>query len=206
MKQSITNLTSKVLEDQELFLRKYIFCSFACCDWESIEETRNTDAFKCWKLYILNIAIKLQEKPEYPMEILSDLIDDSLCLFVSYYGDLQPTKHKSATMRMDIFAIVETAAQYYPGEIPDDTLKRMWYLLYIAAVSGAGDMDLQHCKPVENDISEAPFLGLDRTDCEFIDYKSALERLSKKFESEFNNFPRMVRFIRKNYNPVESQV
>ena len=199
LKKAITDLTMVVLEEQELFLRKYVFCNFVMCDWTSLGEKRNSDAFKCWKLYVINMAARLQDRSEYPMEILSELIDESLRLFEGYFAEIQPTWRKSANMRMDIFGIVETAAQYYPSEIPDDSLRRMWYLLYIAAVSGAGESEIAACKPAEQDDSDAPFLGLDRTDCEFIDYKSALEKLSKKFESEFDRFQDMAKFIRQNY-------
>lgn len=199
LKTAITDMTTAVLADQQLFLRKYVFSNFAMCDWTSVGDKRNSDAFKCWKLYIVNVAAKLQERPEYPMEIMSELIDESLALFEGYFAEVQPTWRKSANMRMDIFGIVETCAQYYPSEIPDDSLKRMWYLLYIAAMSGAGESEIGACKPAEEDDSDAPFLGLDRTDCEFIDYKLALAKLSKKFESEFETFETMAKFVRLNY-------
>lgn len=199
VKESIDALIKVVITDQEIFLRKYLFTSFVNCNWDTVEDTSCTDAFKCWKMYIVNMATNIQERPEYPAELLATVLDNSLILFEGYYAEVQPIKQRSASMRLDIFGIVETVEQYYPMELSDDSLRRCWYLLYIAAVSGAGDLDLQNAKPAMRDVTESPGLDLDIMKSDFVDYKLALERCSKKFESEFGNFQAMVEFIRKNY-------
>ena len=132
-----------------------------------------------------------------------DFLDDSLVMFSGYYGTVQPSKAKSANLRMDIFAIVELVTQFYPVEMDEEpTLKQIWYLLLIAAISGARDGDLREVTKRESSEPLSPFLGLERRRAEFADYKLAIQVLYSKFESEATSFDAMVEFIRKNYNAI----
>ena len=201
--ETINTIFQQVLEDQRLFLRKYILCNFIMCDWSSQAPANYSDAYKCWKLYITNIATKLAEKPELPHLLLTDLIEESLLVFEGYYGEVQPTIIRATAMRMDIFGIIETISPYQES-LSSNGLKRCWYLLYITAVCGASDFDIANVKPAaKDDTSNTIMLGLDRYGSDFLDYRIALEKLSKKFESEFENFQNMAAFIRHNYKPQQ---
>jgi hypothetical protein len=185
VKHQIDVLTQAVISEQEMFMRKYIFCSFVSCDWGLREDVVVTENFRMWALYVGNVAARLSERPETPYCILSRLLDDSVYLFDGYYGRVQPIRGKAVVLRKDIFGIVNLVVQLYPGEIPDRTLRHMWYLLFVAAVSGAKDSDIQNCKPVQKEDSRDPFLGLEFSTSDFCDYQLALNKFAKKFENEF---------------------
>lgn len=227
---AIDDVFQKVLKDQRQFLRQYVICNFVSCDWLNKGPVALSDVFKCWKLYMINLTCRLQEKPELTSLLLEDAIEESLMMFENYYGSAQPIQERSICLRMDIFAIIETIViltnnngktnskdkdKNANNAVPlsQNTfqvtlevrlspvgLKRCWYLLYIAAVSGASEFDLKNAKPAQKDDSNDIMLGLDKYGADFLDYRIALEKLSKKFESEFSNFQNMVDFIRKNYN------
>lgn len=199
VKQTINKLTQIVLLDQEQFLRKYVFCCFVSCSWDEPRTHNHTDAFRCWRLYIMNVAARMKERPEYPVDMMFDLIDESLRLFEGYYAEVQPSKSNALPMRMDIFGIVETCASHGPMELPEDVLRRMWYLLLIAAVSGATDQQIEGYRPALHDEYDTPFLELDRNKSEFADYTLALSRISKKFEKEASVLPVMADFVRQKY-------
>ncbi|OHT06199.1 hypothetical protein TRFO_25818 [Tritrichomonas foetus] len=204
--ETIDKIFQEVLADQRLFLRKYVLCNFISCDWTSHNTATVSDAFKCWKLYLTNISTKLADKPELPNLLLIDIIEESLLMFEGYYGEVQPTMIRATAMRMDIFNIIETLTPYQ-NDISANGLRRCWYLLYIAAVCGASDFDIANVKPAAKDDNNTIMLGLDRYGSDFLDYRIALEKLSKKFESEFENFQSMAAFIRKNYKqPTQAQV
>jgi hypothetical protein len=75
-----------------------------------------------------------------------------------------------------------------------------YFLLYIAAISGARDRDLRNCRPTKWRINITdPFLGLDITGGEFASYPRALAALVTYFEDEFGNFEPMAAFLRANY-------
>lgn len=225
---AIDDLFQKVLKDQRQFLRQYVICNFVSCDWLNKGPISLSDVFKCWRLYMINLTCRIQEKPELTSLLLEDAIEESLMMFEHYYGSAQPIQERSICLRMDIFAIIETIViltnnngkvnqkdkdKNANNQIPNQNafqvtidvrltptgLKRCWYLLYIAAVSGASEFDLKNAKPAAKDDSNDIMLGLDKYGADFLDYRIALEKLSKKFESEFSNFKNMVDFIRKNY-------
>ena len=199
IKESINSIFQVVIDEQRLFVRKYIFGCFAMIDWTGPHNHSLSDPLKCWRLYLVNLSNKIQEKPELPNLLLVDFLDDSLNLFEGYYGEVQPTKEKSINLRIDIFAIVELVTQFYPTEMSADALKRMWYLLYICAISGASDTDLETVEFKESSDSSMPFLGLERSGADFVDYRLALDVLGKKFENEAETLPDMIKFIRHNY-------
>jgi len=199
LRESITSVFQSVLEEQRIFFRKYIFSCFATITWKGNAEPSISDPLKCWKLYLLNLSTKLEDRPELPNLILVDFIEDSLMLFEGYYGDLQPSKARAINMRMEIFTLVDLCYQYYPIEMSDDTLRRMRYLLFIVAVSGASKEELNNIQPIRVPNSSAPYLGLERSDSEFADYSTALSKYSSIFDAEKEDFPGMVSFIRENY-------
>lgn len=196
----INQVYIETITEQRLFVRKYIFVNFACYDWAAPMIPSLSLPLKCWRLYLTHLASRIHEKTELPNMLLIDFLDDSLCLFEGYYAGVQPTKEKAVNLRMDIFAIIELITQFYTNEMSAETLKRIWYLLYIVAVSGAREEELQNVKPRACDEPNMPFLGLERNGTDFVSYKIALDVLSHKFLSEFNSFPRMCEFIRCNYN------
>ena len=150
----------------------------------------------------------MQNKPELPPLLLVDFLDDSLIMFVGYYGSLQVASACAVNLRMEIFTVVELVAQCYAAEMEDATLKRMWYLLLVAAISGARDTELTDITATPPPDSYSPFLGLERAGPDFADYRLALSVLYGKFESEAHMFESMVTFIRKNFAkspPAEPQ-
>lgn len=199
IRQLVNSLFQQVIEDQRIVLRKYIFGSFACMDWSDPPAGTISEPLKCWRLYLINLVTRMQNKPELPPLLLADFLDDSLIMFVGYYGDLQVSYDASVNLRLEIFTVVELTAQYYATEMEDSTLKRIWYLLFIAAISGARESDLSEITPAKPPDPYSPFLGLERTGTDFSDYRLALSVLSGKLESESNMFTSMIAYIRKNY-------
>jgi hypothetical protein len=189
----------EVLSDNELFLRKYILPSFVTLTWDAQGDGGVSEPVSCWRLYVQTLACRIKERPELPPQILEEQIDESLQLFTSYFGELQPCKSRAIAMRANLFLIVGTIGQIHPSTLPSETLSRAWYLLYIAAISGAMDGEIRDCKPDPATKETSLFLGLDVTQSEFCSYPTALGKLSKKFESEFARFPGMASFIRANY-------
>jgi hypothetical protein len=189
----------EVLDDNALFLWKYIMPSLVTIEWQTQGDVAVSETISCWRLYIQNLALRVKERPEVPAQILEDQFDESLQLFQTYFGDVQPCKSRAIAMRSNIFVIVRTITQTHPAALPNPLLLRVWYLLYIAAISGALDQEIQNCKPEKEGKDNTPFLGLDVTHSDFCNYGLALSKLSKKFESEFDRFSGMATFIRANY-------
>lgn len=202
IKESINNLFLAVIDEQRTFLRKYIFGCFYSIDWNSRHPCKAEFSmpFKCWRLYLMNLASRIQHNPDLPNLLLKDFLDDSLVLFDGYYGDVQPSRERAILLRVDLLGIVELISLHYPVEFSNDTLRRMWYLLYIVAVCGARNDEIAAVKPCECEESQHPFLGLEKSGCDFIDYKLALGRLCKIFENESESLPSMVKFIRAKYD------
>lgn len=201
LRESINSIFQGVIEEQRHFVRKYIFGCFATNDWTGLRVNQISEPLRCWRLYLFNLSYRINDKPELPNLLLADFLDDSLSLFVGYYGGVQPTKEKSVNLRIDIFNILELITQFYPNEMSNNTLRRLWYLLYVAAVSGASEKDLENLQFKDSNKSSLPSLGLERSNTEFADYRLALEILGKKFENEKDSFDNMVKFIRRNYYP-----
>jgi len=199
IQDAINKAFSNVIVEQHVFVRKYIFGCFVSCLWEGPASNKLSDALSAWILYLKNLHKRISNQPELPNLLLIDFLDDSLLHFTGYYGEVQPTMEQSQNLRMDIFAVVEQVVKYYPNKIPHDTLQKIWFLLTIAAVCGASEDELSNIVQIDCDEKEEPYLGLEHDDKNFTDYKTALGRLSKKFDSELEAFPVMVDFIRKKY-------
>jgi hypothetical protein len=142
----------------------------------------------------------LQNLQEVPRVVLTGIIGDSLTFFVGYYGEVQATVARSADLRLELFEIVDICVKNYPGKLSADILRKIWYLLYIIAVCGAKLSEIKNFEPLEYKDVLDPYIGLAHTECEFKDYRMALCRLTKRFESEIDAFPLMVEFIRKFYD------
>ncbi|OHT04644.1 hypothetical protein TRFO_27782 [Tritrichomonas foetus] len=199
LKTVINSVFKKVVEEQRKFVHRYIFGCYVNSLWDGEEEKTISEPLAAWRLFIMNLGARIKEKPELPNLLLVDIIDDSLSYFTGYYGEVQPSKGRSVNLRIDIFQIVDTCIQYYPGTIGIETLKKLWFLLYIVAVAGANDDQLNDVKQKDSKSPNSPYLGLEHSDRDFNDYDEALASLSKKFEAEFEAFPNMVEFVRKNY-------
>ncbi|OHT02800.1 hypothetical protein TRFO_29926 [Tritrichomonas foetus] len=199
LQTSINTVFKRVIEEQHKFVNKYIFGCYVNSLWDENIEKGVSEPLTAWSLFVKNLAFRIKEKPELPNMLLIDLIDDSLTYFTGYYGEVQPSKERSIDLRRDIFVIAQVIKDFYPGKIIEDTLRKCWFLLYIAAVAGADEELLKNVKHMNSQTDE-PFLGLEHDDKDFADYKLALGRLSMKFESEFEAFEAMCDFIRKGYN------
>ena len=200
LKQGINTVYRLCVEEQRMFIRRYIFASYPLIKYDTDERVlAPTDPAVCWKLYVTNLSQKLDDKPEIPKMILIDLLDDSLILFEGIFSQIQPTRERAPTLRADIFLVAEVIAQYYPEPIKQDTLKRVWYLLYIAVITGSSEESLNNILPTHQQIPKTPLLGLEHTSTDFNSYPLALGYLSKLFEDEKENYPDMVKFIRAKY-------
>lgn len=199
IKSAINKVFASVIRDQHLFVRKYIFGSFINCVWTGDSDGRLSDPIAAWQIYLESLNRKIKDKPEIPDLLILDLINDSLQHFVGYYSEVQPSKSRSENLRRDIFAIVTSCSEFYPKKMGSDTLQKIWFLLAIAAVSGATDEQVNEFKQLDCKEGDKPFLGLGHTDAEFEDYMLALGRLLKKFEGESGSIRFMIDFVRKNY-------
>lgn len=199
LKETLNKVFETTVLDQRKFVHRYIFGSFVNYVWEGEAQPNLSDPLVEWKLFIINLSARLEDRPELPKLLLSDIIANSLPYFVGYYGEVQPSIERSVNLRMDIFEIVNVCVKYHPGAISTETLKLIWYLLYIAAVSGAKDEDLNISNYEDPPQDNQPFLGLKHSDHEFDNYRKALAVLGKKFEQENDVIPDMVKFIRTNY-------
>jgi hypothetical protein len=199
LRQSIENHVQIVLNDNQVFIIRYVIPPFCLIDWQSHGDPGVADPVQCWRLYMQNLAQRVKERPELPSQVLVEQIDESMNFFSGYFAEIQPIKTRAIVMRTNIFVIVGAIGQIYPGIIPAACLSRLWYLMYIAAISGATEEEIKNCKPDKGDKESAPFLGLDLTQSDFCSYPMALARLSKKFEPDFDRLPTMASFIRANY-------
>jgi hypothetical protein len=84
-------------------------------------------------------------------------------------------------------------------EMPVEILEKVWFLLAIAAVSGASEVKLEDVEPVGAPDPDAPCLGLEHDGKDWGDYRGALGRLIKKFETQMETLPKMVTWIAGNY-------
>ncbi|KAK8881690.1 hypothetical protein M9Y10_039615 [Tritrichomonas musculus] len=206
---AMNDLVTKTFQNTALskrkFVHRYIFGSYVHFVWLGEALPRVSDPLVEWRLYISNLAGRINESHELPALLLADVINDSLSYFIGYYGEVQPSKERSVNLRMDIFTIVDTCAQYYPNDgskasFTQETLKQIWYLLYIVAFSGAKDEELENVKYDKPSEDNTPYLGLKHNNTDFENYREAIGILGKKFESENEIFPQMIEFIRQNYN------
>lgn len=201
IRDSIDKAFEAVLIEQHSFARKYIFGGYVNCLWTGLEQKRISDPLRTWVLYIHNLEKKIKAHSELPVLLLADFIDDSLQYFFGYYGEVQATKERAVNLRMDLFTIVQTVKEVYPIKFTESALKKLWFLMTIAAVCGATDEQLQNIKQ-ETAKSDDPFLGLKHDGRDFENYSKALGCLQAKFKDEVDAFPIMIEFIRKRMSGV----
>ena len=81
----------------------------------------------------------------------------------------------------------------------ESTLKKIWYLLYVAAIIGASPEEMKNIPHSMNPSEpDTPYLGLGKTPSEFVDYPEALAVIGKQFEDEISDFPAMASYLRFN--------
>jgi hypothetical protein len=200
LKDTVNAVFQNVVQAEQAFAHLYIFGGCINSVWTTKRAADSpSEPLRAWDLFISRLIGRCRPLKALASKVIALVIDDSMWYFMGYYGEVQPSKERAANLRMDIFAIIDLCVKYYPDKMPSEFLKKVWYLLYIAAVSGASDAEVGDVKHADCAEKDQPYLGLEHTDREFKDYKVALARLSKKFESEFDVFPTMVSFIRTNY-------
>jgi hypothetical protein len=196
---SLTSVFKASVESEKEFVHNHILGSFVSIVWTShATESTLSDPVSAWVLYISRLVLRLKDLKSQSQKILTIITEYSVAFFVGYYGAIQPTKERSVNLRKDIFAIVDAVVKY-GGSLTAVILKQLWYLLYVVAISGSDASLLAAVQVKDCGEKEQPFLGLSRNDTDFTDYKEALARLGKKFESELSTFPKMVEFVRANY-------
>lgn len=188
----------QLIEEQRNFCRRYIFSQFISIEWEGKGSGYVCDELKAWALYVANLQSRLNDKPELPKMILQDMLDDSMSFFEGFFADAQPTKEKAVDLRCYIFHVAETIEQYYPPPIPQNTIYKVWYILFIAAIAGALEHELNDIHYADAPKPDTPTLGLEHSSTDFTSYTFALSVLSKKFEVQNDTFTEMFAFIRKN--------
>jgi len=194
------SVLADAIQEQHQFVRKYIFNSFVSCIWSGSHSNLISDPLAAWRL-LLSSKVHMKTIHQYtPDIVLIDFIEDSLLYFTGYYGEIQPSPDRSKDLRRDVFFIVDTSIEFYPSDLPQEVLQSIWYLLTIAAVSGASADQLENICPEENQMMNDPYLGLAKTDVDFVDYRVALNRLSTKFVGELDALPAMISFVRAHYN------
>lgn len=198
IQQHIDETFAALIEGQRTFCRRYIFACFSSIDWSGPSSPNLCEQVKCWQLFVTNTVFRLKDRPELPQALLADLLDDSMCFFEAFFADAQPTKEKAPEMRMDIFAVAETVQENYPGRIKDATLHRVWYILFIAAITNALEHELKDIKYIDPSKDNCCLLGLDHGPTDFSSSKLALAVLGKKFEPDEETFQKMISFIRQN--------
>jgi len=198
LRESIDSTFLVVIKEQRKFIRKYIFSGYSTINWLGNMLRSLSPPLRAWRLYLSNMNSKMQENPELPNLLLIDFMDDSLLLFNQIYGDIQPSKNRACDLRLDIFAIVDTVSHLYPVEMSTQVLKRLWYLLFIAAIVGASEFDFDNLKYEKPKVPDTPMLGLDRTTNDFVNYRNALQVYGKQFENEIHDMESMFKYLRAN--------
>jgi hypothetical protein len=203
-KDAVMAIFTGMMQTQREFAHRYLFGSFASTSWTN--DRRNEDLPNAigpgvivWRLYLTNLVHRLEAMPEVPMTLVAAFLDDSLVFLQTYYGEIQASKRYSVKLRMELLEIVRVFTQYYPGQVPAATKQKLWYLLLLVAISGCSPDDLERVAKTDCPEKNEVYLGLRHDDKDFEDYRTALCRLSKKFEAELELFPTMTQFVRAHY-------
>jgi hypothetical protein len=198
----------QTLREQRDFTHRYVFGSFGTLVWTGDDHEQTADRVSCqiraWRICLDNLVARVKARPELPQSIVVAFLDDSLAFLKPYYGEVQASRQFAIRLRMDAIAILSAFEASYPGEIPPETKQALWFLLFVVAISGASKEELSDVSPEGGLRDEEVFLGLERTDRDLLDYRTALRRLRPKFESEFEEvFGSLVAFLRYNYNETQ---
>jgi hypothetical protein len=189
---------ARSVQDLCVFAQRYVFGCYGAEFWRGGCERGLGDAVRGWRLYFSNTIARMREM-ELPEPVVVAFVEMNLSFMHSYYGDVQPSQVRAADLRREIFVVVSIFVGCARGRIPADMLEKMWFLLAIAAVSGATDAQLEHVVLAESPEPGAPFLALEHDGRDWADYALALSRLMNKFETQMETFPKMVGWIRANY-------
>jgi hypothetical protein len=147
----------------------------------------------------------MDERSELPPALLAAVVDDSLNMFVGYYGGLRPGHSPAAEMRCEIFGIIGAVAEVVPS-LTDAMMRQVHRMLLIAAVSGMRPDAIRACKGGTGNLGMAlsdPFLGLAVTAADFVDYRTAIRRLASRFDGE--DLVAMARAVQQNYALPEDE-
>jgi hypothetical protein len=192
----------KVVAFERTFLRKYILPSFAVVEWDT-PSVRLTDAHINWRLWVTNIRAMLQERPELPRALLASVLSDSLILFRTLYGSVQPSEARAMAFRMEMMRIVETVDGTYPGEIPEQVQHEAHFLVLLAAITGATDHEIAECVPEDgNEKYHGLFLDLEVNPPDFGSYPKALARLASAFAGDPLDLGRLAAFVRGKFRRI----
>jgi AcrR family transcriptional regulator len=197
---SIDTMFDQVVDEQREFVRKYIFPSFAIADWLGVG---GGDAYAAWRLWLTNFIQRMNDRVELPRSLLAGVVEDLLDLFVGYYGGLQPARRPAVEMRAEIFGIISVIVEVIP-QVSDEMMRQLHRLLLFAALSGMIPEEIPTCSPGPVTLGMAladPFLGLAISGADFVDYRTAIRRLSVRFEED--DFVTMARSMRQNYGLSE---
>jgi hypothetical protein len=196
--ETVNRVYSRVVKAQHDFLHRFIF---GCCvndAWTGEKDVGVSDPVKIWQLYIVTVSERAKTMVGVPQSLIGALIMDSLEFFRAFYGELKPSRARGKDLRRDIFVIVSVAEEIYPGQLPGDGLQKAWFLLAIAAATGASDSQIRDMRP-EKVASANVFLGLEHTDSEFLDYAASLAKLSGQFSGEEDGLRSMFTSVRQRF-------
>jgi hypothetical protein len=204
LQNAVNRVFMRIIQSQRIFAHQYLFGGFIACGWT--EDAANGEPpdvisleLRVWRLYLTNLIRRIDRLSDVPKTLIAAFLDDSLLFLTMYYGEVQASKAYSLKLRMDLLEIVRIFEQCYPITMRSDTKQKLWYLLFLVAISGCADDDISQVVKTDCQERDEIYLGLAHNDRGFNDYKTALCRLSLKFEEEFELFPTMTQFIRANY-------
>jgi hypothetical protein len=147
----------------------------------------------------------MNDHPELPRLLISGVVEDSLDLFVGYYGGLQPGRRPAAEMRAEIFGIIGVIVEVV-AQLTDGMMKQLHRLLLFAALSGMIPEEIANCSAGSVTLGMAlvdPFLGLAMSGSDFVDYRTAIRRLAARFEED--DLVMLARKLRENYGVAEDE-
>jgi hypothetical protein len=204
MRNSVGKVFHQIIKEQHDFTQRYIFGSYGTLSWLVADCEQSTDQssyqLRAWHICLANFVARVRARPELPVNVIVAFLDDSLAFLRPYYGEVQASLVCAVRLRMDAIEIISAFGEYYPGVIPLSTKQALWFLLFVVAISGAADEDLQNVLPMQCSEDQELFLGIEHTDRELLNYRVALCRLRPKFEAEFDEvFLSMASFLRQNY-------
>jgi hypothetical protein len=202
--ETVDKIFALVVVDMRNFVQTYIFSCYVRCGWDRVLWDESPIELclplRLWKIYLKNYVGRVRSHPEIPGQVVAVFLDISLHFFESYYGEVQAIREYARKLRMDLLEIVMLIKDNYPGTMTIETKTRLWFLLFLVAVSGAEDQDLIDISQKDCDQADDVFLGLEHSEKDFVDYKEALCRLSKKLEASQEVRQNMVQFVRKKYS------
>jgi hypothetical protein len=180
------------------FTHRYVFSCYVTCYWLDAREEGLSDAVRAWRIFFATTLARMREM-ELPESYVVQFVDMNLSFMNKYYGDVQASRVRAADLRREVFVVVDLIVGAARGRLPREMLETVWLMLMMTAVSGAEDAQLARIETLESPEPDTPWLALEHTDADWVDYGMALGRLMKKFDAELSLLPEMISWIRKNY-------